>query len=295
MPHSHLRAVAAAVALLTAAAPVVAADPVEWRTDYPTARKEAEEKKLPLMVVVGTDQCVYCRKLETTTFVDRDVLAMLGGKVVLLKVDANKEAEFCRAMRVTMYPTTVIAGADGKVFAYLAGYVGPDQFKEHANKAFGLIAAADKEKDKLKPNADAVLTSRTKPDPKAAVADVGKDSLALAKEAFKDGRYAEVLERAEAVAAAQPNTPAADEAVGLVAAVKADPEKLSKAGEQLDDRFAAAYFAVAEGFEQKGKMKDATSYFEKVIVAAPNSNYAERARVRVAAIARVELDGKLIK
>lgn len=297
MPHSHLRAVAAAVALLTAAAPVLAADPVEWRTDYPTARKEAEEKKIPLLVVVGTDQCVYCRKLETTTFVDKDVLAMLGGKVVLLKVDANKEAEFCRAMRVTMYPTTVIAGADGKVFAYLAGYVGPDQFKEHANKAFGLIAAADKEKekDKLKPNADAVLTSRSKPDPKAVVADEGTDSLALAKAAFKDGRYAEVLERAEAVAAAKPNTPAGEEAVGLVAAVKADPEKLSKAGEQLDERFAAAYFAVAEGFEQKGKTKDASSYYEKVMVAAPSSKHAERARARVAAIARVELDGRLVK
>lgn len=289
-----MRAVAA-VAMLTTVAPVIAADPVEWRTDYPTARKEAEEKRLPLLVVVGTDQCVYCRKLESTTFVDKEVLAMLGGKVVLLKVDANKEAEFCRAMRVTMYPTTVVAGADGKVFAYLAGYVGPEQFKEHANKAFGLIAAADKEKDKLKPNADAVLTSRPKPDPKAVVADAGPDSLALAKAAFKDGRYAEVLERAEAVAAAKPNTPAGEEAVGLMAAVKADPEKLSKAGEQLDERFAAAYFAVAEGFEQKGKMKDATNYFEKVIVAAPSSKFADKARARVAAIARVELDGRLVK
>jgi thioredoxin-like negative regulator of GroEL len=294
MPHPLLRAALAAVALLTAAAPVVAADPVEWRTDYTTARKEAEEKSLPLLVVVGTEQCVYCRKLEATTFVDKDVLAMLAGKVVLLKVDANKEADFVRAMRITIYPTTVIAGTDGKVFAYLAGYQSADQFKEHATKAFGLIAAADKQKGR--PNGDAVLTSRTKPDVKAAPpAEAATDSLTLAKEAFKAERYAEVLERAELIAAKQPNTPAGEEAVGLIAAVKADSDKLARAGEQLDEKFAAAYFAVAEGFELKGKTKDATGHFEKVIVAAPNSKYAERARARVAAIVRAELDSKLIK
>jgi len=293
MHHPLLRAALASVVALTSTLSVVAADPV-WRTDYPTARKEAEEKKVPLLVVVGTDQCVYCRKLESTTFVDKDVMAMLAGKVVLLKVDANKDAEFARAMRVTVYPTTVIAGADGKVFAYLAGYVAPEQFREHADKAFGLIASADKNK---KPSNDAVLTARTKPEAKVDVppADAVKDALTQAKDAFKGERYAEALEKAEAVASSRPGTPAGEEAVGIVAAIKADPEKLSRAGEQLDEKFASAYFAVAEGLELKGKMRDATAYFEKVILASPGSRYAERARVRLAAIARVELDGKLIK
>ena len=291
MHYPLLRAALASVVALTAALPVVAADPVQWRTDYPTARKEAEEKKVPLLVVVGTEQCVYCRKLESTTFVDKDVLAMLAGKVVLLKVDANKDAEFARAMKVTVYPTTVIAGADGKVFAYLAGYVAPEQFREHANKAFGLIASADK-----KPSNDAVLTARVKPEPKVEVpADVVKDALTQAKDAFKAERYAEALEKAEMVASSRPNTPAGEEAVGIVAAIKADPEKLSRAGEQLDDKFASAYFAVAEGLEQKGKMRDATMYFEKVILSSPGSKYAERARIKLAAISRVDPDGKLIK
>ena len=54
--------VTAAALLLPATAP--AADPVAWRTDYTAARKEAVEKGLPLFVVVGTDDCFYCRKLE---------------------------------------------------------------------------------------------------------------------------------------------------------------------------------------------------------------------------------------
>lgn len=291
MHHPVPRASLASAALVICGF-AAAADPVEWRTDYTTARKEAEEKKLPLVVVVGTEQCVYCRKLESTTFADKETLALLAGKVILLKVDANKEPEFCKAMRVTIYPTTVIAGADGKVFAYLSGYVAPDQFRDHATKAFGLIAGADKEKPKP---ADAALVSRAKPEERQISADAPKEMLALAKAAFKAEQYAECLERAEAVAAAHPNTPAAEEAVALVATVKADPEKLSRAGEQLDDKFAASYFAVAEGWEQKGKMKEATGFFEKVIQVAPGSKLAERARARVAQLTGRDLDGRLIK
>lgn len=270
-----------------------AADPVEWRTDYATARKEAEEKKLPLLVVVGTDQCVYCRKLESTTFADKDTLALLAGKVVLLKVDANKEPEFCNAMRVTMYPTTVIARADGKIFAYLAGYVGAADFRGHATKAFDLIAAADG-KEKPKP-ADAVLVSRPQPDVKKISTDAPKELLALAKAAFDGEQYAEALERAEAVVASAPNTPAAAEAATLVTSVKSDPAKLSRAGQQLDEKFATSYFAVAEGWEKKGMLKEAAGFFEKVIQVAPGSKLAERARARVAALTGRDLDGRLIK
>lgn len=292
MHHPFPRAALASAALVFCGL-AVAADPVEWRTDYPAARKEAEEKKLPLLVVVGTDQCVYCRKLESTTFADKETLAQLAGKVVLLKVDANKEPEFCRAMRITMYPTTVIAGADGKVFAYLAGYVGPTDFRDHANKAFGLIAAADG-KDKPMP-ADAVLVARAKPDDTKISVEAPKELLAQAKAAFKAEQYAECLERAEAVVATHPNTPAAEEAASLMTSVKSDPAKLSRAGEQLDDKFATSYYAVAEGWEKKGMLKEAAGFFEKVIQVAPGSKLAERARARVAAILGRDLDGRLIK
>ncbi len=292
MRHPFPRATLASAALVFCGL-AAAADPMEWRTDYAAARKEADEKKLPLLVVVGTEQCVYCRKLEATTFADKDTQAMLAGKVVLLKVDANKEPEFCRAMRVTMYPTTVIAGADGKIFAYLAGYVGPTDFRGQATKAFDLIAAADG-KEKPKP-ADAVLVARPQPDDRKISVTAPKEMLAQAKAAFKAEQYAECLERAEAVAAAHPNTPDAEEAVGLVASVKSDPAKLSRAGEQLDDKFAASYFAVAEGWEQKGKTKEATGFFEKVIQVAPGSKLAERARARLSALTGRDLDGRLIK
>ena len=50
--------------MLTGPAP--AADPLVWPSDYATARRAADRQNLPLLVVIGTEQCVYCRKLEAS-------------------------------------------------------------------------------------------------------------------------------------------------------------------------------------------------------------------------------------
>ena len=268
------RAAVALAALFATAGALPAADPVaRWQTDYPAARKEAEEKKLPLLIVVGTDNCLYCRKQEATTFAEKESLALLAGRFVLLKLDADKEPEFAKAMKVTVYPTTVIADTGGKVYAYLSGYIAPDQFRDHAGKALDLIAAADKGRGVAVAHAE----------PKAGGA---KELLGRAQAAYKAERYGECIERAEAAAAAAPNTPDADAAAALVASVKADPDKLAKAGEQLDDKFAAAYLALAETWEAKGKGKEAMGYFEKVVQVAPASKAAEQARTRMAVLVR---------
>src|SRR5258707_7308191 len=82
--------------LATAADPA----PIAWRTDYNAARKEAQDKGLPLLLVVGTEECFYCRKLETNTFRDVGVASQISGNFVALKVDANLEPAFAKALKV---------------------------------------------------------------------------------------------------------------------------------------------------------------------------------------------------
>ena len=47
---------------------------VNWRHDYTTARKEASETGKPLLMDFGTEACVWCRKLDATTFRDPRVV-----------------------------------------------------------------------------------------------------------------------------------------------------------------------------------------------------------------------------
>ena len=131
-PALLLPLVTAGVLLVAASAP--AADPVTWRTDYNAARKEAAEKGLPLFLVIGTDNCFYCRKLEAGPFRDSAIAAQLARNFIPLKVDANKEPNLSRALKVQVYPTMVLAGADGKIVAFIEGFLETERLEEQLKR-----------------------------------------------------------------------------------------------------------------------------------------------------------------
>lgn len=133
--------VTSAVLLLATNAP--AADPVVWRTDYNTARKEAADKGLPLFLVIGTDNCFYCRKLEAGPFRDGAITAHLTRNFIPLKVDANKEANLAKALKVQVYPTIVLAGADGKIVAFIEGFLEADRLEEQLKRAITTATTTD--------------------------------------------------------------------------------------------------------------------------------------------------------
>ena len=146
VPATRLAAVVPIVVTLVVgltARPARAADPVVWRTDYNTARKEAQEKGLPLFLVVSTDDCFYCRKLENITFKDAGVAALLANGFVPLKIDANREPALAKALKVSLYPTMVLAATDGKIHAFVEGYLEPDRLAEHMKRTVSTSTTTD--------------------------------------------------------------------------------------------------------------------------------------------------------
>lgn len=131
---------AAALALPQSAA---AADPVAWRTDYNAARKEAADKGLPLFVVVGSDNCFYCRKLEGGPLQNAGIAAQLADNFVPLKLDATKEPALAKALKVQVYPTIVLAGPDGKIHAFVEGYLEADRLGETMKRAVTTATTTD--------------------------------------------------------------------------------------------------------------------------------------------------------
>jgi thioredoxin-related protein len=122
-----------------------AADPpaVRWRTDYNAARKEAQDRGLSLFVEVTSDDCLYCRKLEATTLRDPAVVALLTTDFVPLKVNAAHHPELAKAMKVQLYPTMVLAGADGRIHGFLEGYMDADRVTDHMKRTVAVASTAD--------------------------------------------------------------------------------------------------------------------------------------------------------
>jgi thioredoxin-like negative regulator of GroEL len=179
----------ALVASFLAIAPAAAGE-IAWRTDYDQAVREAAETNRPLLLDFGTKACVYCRKLDATTFRDAEVVRLVGEKFIPVKVDAERERRLTQAMRVDSYPTLVAAGPDGKVVAVNAGYLDASSMRQFLQNALMKLPAKAKPPAENKPAASY----------DAAWSESHSSASALLNQArrdFQDGFYLTCLERCD--------------------------------------------------------------------------------------------------
>ncbi|MCS6864528.1 MAG: thioredoxin family protein [Gemmataceae bacterium] len=130
-------------ALGQTAKPVVSPNEVVWRTDYAAARKEAHEKGLPILLVVSSDNCFYCRKLEAGPLQDPRVTQWIAPHFIPLKINASHAPDIAKALKINLYPTTVLAGPDGKIHAFIEGYIESDRYAEQLKRTLTTLTTPD--------------------------------------------------------------------------------------------------------------------------------------------------------
>jgi uncharacterized protein YyaL (SSP411 family) len=355
-PALLLPLVTSAVLLFATSAP--AADPVVWRTDYNAARKEAAEKGLPLFLVIGTDNCFYCRKLEAGPFRDAAIAGHLTRNFIPLKVDANKEPNLAKALKVQVYPTMVLAGADGKIVAFIEGFLETDRLEEQLKRAVttastsdwsardfeqatkalaigeypravsllkGIVKEAsakpigvkakqildDVEKlaagrlarakaleergftqEAVDTLAEAVKTyAGTQAAADAATLMTGlaakpdiqeklrlrsaRDLLARAREDFRTDKFYDCLQRCDRLMSVYGDLPEGKEAKSLAEDIRGNPDRLTIACDQMNERTASMYLTLAESWVKKGQPVEALACYERVARMTPNSRLAD--------------------
>lgn len=257
----------ALVSLLTG--PASAADPsIQWRADYNSARREAQQKGLPLMVEVGTEECYYCKKQDGTTFRDPGVIALLNARFVTVRVDANREPAFAQALHVQVYPTTVIGSPDGRVLAFLQGYSSAEQLSEALRRAAPAAVAAPEAPETGEP---------------ASAADL----LAAARQDFRARQYADCLDLCERITARHPDTPEATAAAKLARRLTEDVDRFALACEQRTERTARMLLELADAWEKKGKVKESRECLERVARLSPVGKTGEQAQAKLARMSKV--------
>jgi thioredoxin-related protein len=111
------------VILLASAVPCLAQEPapasIKWRTDYNAARKEAMEKKLPI-VIVFADTSPYTHIMDKQLLKDNEAIRLLNTKFVPLRFETHyKENEpfnhLASALGIDAFPTMVFATHGGKI------------------------------------------------------------------------------------------------------------------------------------------------------------------------------------
>ena len=114
---------------------VSAAEKIEWRADYDSARKEANLKNKPLFLDFGTEDCVHCKRMHQTTFKDPLIVKLINDHFVPLKIDANREPKLAQSLRIQAYPTMILAGNDGKILGWIEGFMEVGRMQEQLQRA----------------------------------------------------------------------------------------------------------------------------------------------------------------
>lgn len=223
---------------------------IVWRSDYNSARKEAQDKSLPMLIIVGTENCFYCKKLEATTLRDPRITTLLGSGFIPLKVDAHQNPALATALKVQVYPTIVMASPDGKIHAFVEGYLEADRMAEHMkrtanaastpdwlardyNEASRAIGAGDY------PRAVTLLKGIVKEAPERPVGVKAKEVLGQieqqaagrllrARELEQKGFTPEAMDALADICKTYAGTQAADEAATLMAGLAEKPETIAR-------------------------------------------------------------------
>ena len=118
---------------------------IKWRTDYNAARKEAEAKNLPVLIEFVRPNCPPCAKMEQVTFVDPRVARTLNEKFIPLKINGQEDVHLASRLQISLYPTLVLAGPDGRIAQTLIGYQEADALNDHLQR----LLATDRKSTRL--------------------------------------------------------------------------------------------------------------------------------------------------
>ena len=104
---------------------------LDWETDWSEAFSRARSENKVVLASFNADWCVWCRRLETTTYQDAKVASMLGERTVPLSLDVEGNGkQLSDDHGVDGLPTVVVFAADGRELGRIDGYVAPDGFLE---------------------------------------------------------------------------------------------------------------------------------------------------------------------
>ena len=126
--------------MLTLFASPQAAQELGYHSDYQKAVAIATKEQKPIMLVVVTSYCPWCRKFERKTLASEAIATTVHSKYVPVIVDRNKDAEkFPKKFQTPRIPTVFFIDPNNKMeFWETIGYVKKSEFSDALKEAESL-------------------------------------------------------------------------------------------------------------------------------------------------------------
>lgn len=106
----------------------LSATEIAWNGSYDQALLKAKKEGKPIMVLITSETCRWCRKLENTTLQDDEIVSRINGSFQAVNVTKDKSS-YPKNLTAKMVPISYfIDPRNGKVLYSIPGFWGTEDY-----------------------------------------------------------------------------------------------------------------------------------------------------------------------
>ncbi len=130
-----VRLMLVALALLVSLTQQVAANEIPWSTDIEGSLQHAASTGQPVLLEFTADWCMYCKRMEKTTFVDPRVVSFVNQNYVAVRIDADEHKQLVADLDIKGLPAILIVSPTLQIIERIPGFQTPDALLAKLNKS----------------------------------------------------------------------------------------------------------------------------------------------------------------
>jgi len=94
---------------------------IAWNDTYEQAQAKAKKESKPMLVIITSEQCRWCRKLESTTLSDDEIVSKINSRFIPVHVTRDKSV-YPKNLTAKMVPMSYFLDSTGKILYSMPGY-----------------------------------------------------------------------------------------------------------------------------------------------------------------------------
>ena len=129
-----MRVLLVAFVVMTSLSQAVVADDIPWSTDIEGSLQKAAAAGRPVLMEFTADWCMYCKRMEKTTFVDPRVVKFVNQHYVAVRIDADEHKQLIADLDIKGLPAILVVSPTLQIIERIPGFQTPEALLAKLNR-----------------------------------------------------------------------------------------------------------------------------------------------------------------